>query len=206
MGTRHWEGGSPVNGMPPSPRAALPSAASNGRAENVQQLLEEGVGIEERDQHGRSALHEAARRGRRTIVHLLLDKSADVAVKTMAGDTPLRLAAQRLDREIVQSDSARVDARKLAGLQPMLRRAFSGMVAGVEDKVVVLLRAAKRRAECEAFAMGHHQRLGAQSLIQGLDADVVRLILDQMAPPPTHRFREYWLNSYLSSYWRRKWE
>jgi hypothetical protein len=28
-----------------------------------------------------------------------------------------------------------------------------------------------------AFAMGHHQRLGAKSMIQGLDADVMQMIL-----------------------------
>ena len=218
-------GGSPVNGMSSSPRAALLSAASHGRAENVQQLLEEGVGIEERDQHGRSALHEAARRGRRTVVQLLLDKGADVEATTMAGETPLHFAAQRRHREIVQlllSSSARVDARTLAGYTPL--HCTAAMEAGQEsggdwgtkqrdrmlavvpllldkgadveartkngqtaedltsapgqEQVVALLRAAKRRAEREAFAMGHHQRLGAQSLIQGLDAGVVRLILD----------------------------
>ena len=47
-----------------------------------------------------------------------------------------------------------------------------------QQEVVALLRAAKRRAECEAFAMGHQERLGAGSLVQSLDAEVVRMILD----------------------------
>jgi hypothetical protein len=33
-------------------------------------------------------------------------------------------------------------------------------------------------AECEAFAMGHHERLGETSLVRSLDAEVVRMILD----------------------------
>jgi hypothetical protein len=54
-------------------------------------------------------------------------------------------------------------------------------------QVVALLRAAAvvaaavetRRALREAFAMGHHGRLGASSPVVDLDADIVRMILDE---------------------------
>jgi len=36
-----------------------------------------------------------------------------------------------------------------------------------------------RRARCEAFAMGHQERLGAGSRVRWLDAGVVRMVLEQ---------------------------
>ena len=40
--------------------------------------------------------------------------------------------------------------------------------------------AAARRAQCVAFAMGHHEWLGEGTQVQGLDAGVVRMVLDQV--------------------------
>ena len=37
-----------------------------------------------------------------------------------------------------------------------------------------------RRANCEAFAMGHQERLGAGSRVQWLDAGVLRMVLEQV--------------------------
>jgi hypothetical protein len=37
-----------------------------------------------------------------------------------------------------------------------------------------------RRAQCVAFAMGHHERLGAGSRVLALDAGVVRMVLEQV--------------------------
>jgi hypothetical protein len=52
---------------------------------------------------------------------------------------------------------------------------------GENCPAAALLRVAvERRAGCEAFAMGHHQRLGAGSFVQDLDAGVVRMIFDQL--------------------------
>ena len=36
-----------------------------------------------------------------------------------------------------------------------------------------------RRAKCEAFAMGHQERLGAGSRVRWLDAGVLRMVLEQ---------------------------
>ena len=36
------------------------------------------------------------------------------------------------------------------------------------------------RERCEAFAMGQHNRLGAESLVPGLEEGVLRVILDQL--------------------------
>jgi hypothetical protein len=37
-----------------------------------------------------------------------------------------------------------------------------------------------RRAQCVAFAMGHHERLGSGTPVQELDAGVVRMVLEQV--------------------------
>jgi len=39
---------------------------------------------------------------------------------------------------------------------------------------------AERRAKCEAFAMGLHERLGAGSRVQEIDEGVVRMVLAQV--------------------------
>ena len=36
------------------------------------------------------------------------------------------------------------------------------------------------RAKCVAFAMGHHERLGVGSLVEGLDPGVLRMVLEQV--------------------------
>ena len=39
-------------------------------------------------------------------------------------------------------------------------------------------REAERRARCEAFALGHHERLGAGSRVSELEAEVVRMVIE----------------------------
>jgi len=39
---------------------------------------------------------------------------------------------------------------------------------------------AVRRAQCVAFAMGHQERLGAESWVLELDAGVVRMVLERV--------------------------
>ena len=41
-------------------------------------------------------------------------------------------------------------------------------------------REALRRAKCVAFAMGQHERLGAESRVQEIEAGVVRMVLEQV--------------------------
>jgi len=37
-----------------------------------------------------------------------------------------------------------------------------------------------RRAQCVAFAMGHHARLGEGTRVEKLDAGVVRMVLERV--------------------------
>ena len=64
--------------------------------------------------------------------------------------------------------------------RPTVSAPGSSMLAGNFPVVALLRVAAGRRAGCEAFAMGLHQRLGAGSLVQHLEVGVVQMILDQV--------------------------
>jgi len=45
---------------------------------------------------------------------------------------------------------------------------------------MAILAAAVRRVKCEAFAMGHQERLGAGSRVRWLDAGVLLMVLEQV--------------------------
>ena len=49
-------------------------------------------------------------------------------------------------------------------------------------KELLAKEAAARRAKCEAFAMGHLERLGEGSRVRWLDAGVVRMVLKHLEP------------------------
>jgi len=77
--------------------------------------------------------------------------------------------------EMMLDMGADLSIRALGGFTPEGIATLYG-----HEHIVALLRAvATRRARGEAFSMGQHARLGASSLILGLEPAVVRLILDQ---------------------------
>jgi hypothetical protein len=95
---------------------------------------------------------------------------------------PLHHAAMRQDEfseEIVQmllDNGASLSATSSSG-----ETAEDLASALGQNRVAALLAAeATRRAECEAFAMGQHGRLGATSPVLGLEEGVVRMVLDQL--------------------------
>ena len=52
-------------------------------------------------------------------------------------------------------------------------------VTGSHSHVAAMLKAeAVRRAQCEAFATGQHERLGSGSWVRCLDAGVARMVMD----------------------------
>ena len=115
------------------------------------------------------------------MVQMLLDKGAHANATTRQdGRTPLHEAAARGRLEVVQmllGNGADFLARTDAGESPEGLATARG-----QTQVAALLGAvaeeADRRVRWGAFAMGQHQRLGARSLVQGLDADVAHIILN----------------------------
>jgi len=170
---------------------ALWIAARDGETEEARQLLAEEADIEERGGPSEcTPLHVAAYRGHEDLVLLLLEHGADSSSKNNAGWTSLHWAAEAGPKAVVQ-----LILHNGADLQS--RTHFSVLGGGgqtPEDvailrqrpQIVAMLQAeparreAVRRAQCEAFAMGHHERLGAGSRVQGLDAGVVRMVLEYL--------------------------
>ena len=57
---------------------------------------------------------------------------------------------------------------------------FLATVAGHLQIAAMLKAEGVHRAQCVAFAMGHHERLGSGTLVQELDAGVVRMVLAEV--------------------------
>jgi ankyrin repeat protein len=165
-------------------KTALHEASNLGHVGVVLLLLEHGADVSIKNNAGWTPLHGAAHSGREAIVFLLLENGADVASTSNAGWTPLHLAAVA-SRETV----ARVLLYKGADLRSKTnsgRTPEECALIYTHHRVVAMLRTeadrreAKYRARCEAFAMGHQERLGAGSRVRVLDVGVVRMILEQL--------------------------
>ena len=170
---------------------ALWIAACEGRTDDVRELLAEEVDIEERGgAHESSSLQIASLHGYEEIVVLLLEHGADVAARTgVSGWTSLMVAAHRGHEAVVYSllgNGADLLSKNTAG-----RTAEELATDGHQHEIAAMLKAeierrqaeaerreAVRRAQCEAFAMGHQERLGAGSRVRELDAGVVQMVLE----------------------------
>ncbi len=76
--------------------------SKRARTEFVQALLDKGVDVNAKDNHGFTALIWAAKGGHTEAVQALLDKGADVNARDNTGKTALMIAASRGHKEIVQ--------------------------------------------------------------------------------------------------------
>jgi Ankyrin repeats (3 copies)/Ankyrin repeats (many copies) len=70
----------------------LHGVVTNGRVQDILQLIEAGANMDERNEGGGHVLHVAVRNSRTDVVQILLDHGADVNVKGYRGYTPLHIA------------------------------------------------------------------------------------------------------------------
>ena len=168
---------------------ALHYAASGGHGTTVKLLLEKGAPVNLKTYDGKTPLFLAAFGaigaigGHVGVVQLLVDNGADVNLSTESGETPLHIAAWDRNGTIVQillDHGADLHARTVYGDTPEdLTRESEAKGNRGTGQVAALLRAVAT-AQYEAFAMGNHTRLGATSLVQGLDEDLVRMVLEMV--------------------------
>jgi ankyrin repeat protein len=78
-------------------------AASAGKTDVAQALLEAGVNINEKGEDGGTALHSAALQEDAAVVELLMESGVDVAAKNKAGKTALQLAEDGGRSEVVRA-------------------------------------------------------------------------------------------------------
>ena len=134
-------------------------------------LIENGLDINAVDNEGRSILHWAGHLASVRMTKFLLSKPVVLEAKSTTGKTPVEYACS------LNSDCSHymyyypldydIDGRECDHHQ-----------IGLRDKVCQLMQSEiQRRAQCEAFAMGHHPRLGAVSQVAVLHPDVLRMVL-----------------------------
>ena len=164
--------------------APLHHSAQRGILSSLLLLLEKGAEVSAKTDDGSTPLHFAADRGHESVVLILLEHGAEVSSKLDAGFTPLHCAAAGGHDTVV-----RVLVYKGADLQSKSNdgRTAEDMATAYSHPLVAAMlngeamrREAARRARCEAFAMGHQERLGAGSWVRWLDAGVVRMVLEQV--------------------------
>ena len=73
--------------------APIHSAVKSGNLNQVKALLNQGVHVNSRDEHGATPLHWAAWMGRLNIIQELLKRGAHVNPRTRSGMTPLHIAS-----------------------------------------------------------------------------------------------------------------
>jgi len=154
---------------------------------------------------GSTPLHFAAHKGEVEMVLLLVNAGADVNVDThVTGWTVLMFAVTGVERFVhlggdaearshavvrllmhlgadLKAKTAYEDAGAEGGdtaediARQMGRHHTAAMLRGEAER-----REGIRRVRCEAFAMGHQERLGAGSRVRCLDTGVLQMVLGQM--------------------------
>ena len=170
---------------------ALHWAARLGHEGVVTILLDAGADVDAKKRWGGTALHDAARGGHVGVLRILLDVGADLAAIDFE-DTALFMAVNESDPVVVRmllEAGADVAAKDATGRSALTRASemlgmsgtyLPGQMERVRQMVGLLEAAEQARryeANAMAFAMGLQDRLGAASVVRGLDAEVVRMVV-----------------------------
>ena len=113
----------------------LLAAAKEGQEAVVQQLLEEGAGVDTREFFERTSLLWAAAKGHLAVVRLLIEKGAEIDALDDIKQTPLSWAAEEGHLAVVRlliEKGAEVDARNQFDETPLWRAARYGHLAVVQ--------------------------------------------------------------------------
>ena len=157
----------------------LNAACMQGHLEVCRLLLEAGAEASAKDNEETAPLHWAAIHGRDALARLLLHHGADVLGRDKLGRSALYMAAWH-GREgvtrLLLDKGADVHSKSDVGYTPEDVTSHPAIAA-------LLKAVAARRARCEAFAMGQQERLGAGSLVRGLEPEVVRMVLKPTVNP-----------------------
>ena len=172
-------------------RTVLHIAALHDRAEIAGILVDAGMSMEYPDTvYGWTALHLAVYQARRRheTVRMLLAKGANVNATDDMGRTPLHIALEYGGRfrqqllEILLAGGADLSAKTFDGKYPDASYPLckQDYLHNTDTRWIKTLLDKERLRRCEgglAFAMGQHERLGAQSWVQYLEPDVVRMVM-----------------------------
>jgi len=159
-------------------------AAEEGHESIVMHLLDQGANLHPKTILGYTPLHRAAAFGSHQIVKMLLDKNADVNAVTRDGFSPLHSASQRGHSEVVKllvEAGANLYCKTYGG---HIAEDFTvrSIMANGHKETRIFLRDAARSERFLAFAMGEHERLGAQSRVATLfgEQEIIRMIMENL--------------------------
>ncbi|KAJ8763193.1 hypothetical protein K2173_025578 [Erythroxylum novogranatense] len=96
-------------------------AGRKGDVRAIYRLIENGVAINGRDQHGWTALHRASFKGKTEAVRTLMDKGIDIDAKDEEGYTALHCAVESGQADVIEllvKKGADVEARTNKGVTP----------------------------------------------------------------------------------------
>jgi len=164
----------------------LMAATLQGHYEVMGILLEHGADVNARDGWYDTALHhvfvsQAAPSVRAYgMARLLVHAGADVSAPNINGRAPLHAAAEGHETVValLLANGAEADVwtrNTDDGRTPENVAAFFG-----HTEIAAMLAEVRRIKSCEAFAMGHQERLGEGSRVRALDAGVVQMVLEHV--------------------------
>ena len=153
---------------------ALHGATFMGHETVARLLLEHQADVSAEDTSGRTPLTHSAIHGQETVVRLLVEHQADISARDNQGVTALHQAAL-MGHETVARLLLDMGADEQSEANEGTTPEGLATVQGHHQLAMMLNAKGVRRAKCVAFAMGHHDRLGAGSPVLELDAGVVRM-------------------------------
>ncbi len=151
--------------------------AMAGDLQAVQAVINAGADINAGDKDGYTFLHFAAYRGRLEIVRWLIEEAgAKVELRSERGETPLHRAAEHNHLAVLKYLATKLplsawEAKDDDGKTPLERLSPKNRPA-IEHYLTT--------ERFLVFAMGRHQRVGAESPVKVLPNDVMHVIYDQL--------------------------
>ena len=110
-------------------------AACLGRVNVVRELVNDGTGINARDENGQTPLHWAAGKGHLDVAKLLVDNKAEINTTNRFGDTPLHSASWHGHPDVVKflvENKAHINKRMFLGSTPLTLANMRGRTDIVE--------------------------------------------------------------------------
>ena len=159
----------------------LMAATRQGHPEVMGILLEHGADVNAQDGWDFTALHYVFQgAGDYGMAQMLVHAGADVSARDVNGRTPLHAAAEGYETTMVAlllTNGAEADAltQDADGNTAEDLAALKG-----HTEIAAMLTEVRMIKNCEAFAMGHQERLGEGSRVRALDAGVVQMVLEHV--------------------------